>query len=191
MLFITFSKLSFLVSLYAVTINVESVILANITESVTSSHGVPSIIIKSYFSFNFSSKNCICGATNNSDGFGGILPAVITCKFSISVFCTYFEISIFSLFSISISAKQLDNPGLGDIPNIVYCLPFLISASIKTTLFPACANVTAKLEETQLFPSPGNVDVTNKVFNFLLVFINCIFVLNVLNASDIGDLGVL
>ena len=94
------------------------------------------------------------------------------------------------LFSFSsIPDNKFDSPGVGDIPNIAYCLPFLMSASIKTTFFPACANVTAKLEATQLFPSPGNVDVTNIVFIFLFAFINCIFVLNVLNTSEIGDFG--
>ena len=38
-----------------------------------------------------------------------------------------------------------------------------MSASINITFFPACANVTAKFEDTQLFPSPGKVDVNNNV----------------------------
>ena len=77
----------------------------------------------------------------------------------------------------------------GDTSNIEYTLPFLISASIIMTFFPACANVTAKFDAIQDFPSPGNVDVTNILFNFPFVFINCIFVLNVLNTSEIGDFG--
>ena len=48
---------------------------------------------------------------------------------------------------------------------------------------------TAKFEATQLLPSPGIVDVTNKLLNLLLEFINCIFVLNVLNVSETGDFG--
>ena len=50
---------------------------------------------------------------------------------------------------------------------------------------------TAKFEATQLLPSPGIVDVTNKLLNLLLEFINCIFVLKVLKVSDIGDFGFL
>ena len=64
-----------------------------------------------------------------------------------------------------------------------------MSASINITLFPACAKVTAKFDATQLFPSLGNVDVIKRVFNFLFVLINCMFVLNVLNTSDTGDFG--
>ena len=48
---------------------------------------------------------------------------------------------------------------------------------------------TAKFDETQLFPSHGNVEVTNIVFSFPCVFINWIFVLNVLKTSEIGDFG--
>ena len=68
-------------------ITVESTILDNITESVTNSHGVPSIMIMSHACFKSSSNLFICGDTNNSDGFGGMFPAVIINKFSISVFC--------------------------------------------------------------------------------------------------------
>ena len=103
--FITLSKLSFLVSLCAVTITVASATLDKITESVTNSHGVPSITIKSHTCFKSSNNFVICGETNNSDGFGGIFPAGINNKFSISVFCKYIEISVSSGLSISISDK--------------------------------------------------------------------------------------
>ena len=85
MFFITLSSASLFVILYAVTITVESTILDNIIESVTSSHGVPSIIIISHTFFNSSNKFIICVDTSNSDGFGGIFPADNTYKFSTSV----------------------------------------------------------------------------------------------------------
>ena len=83
---ITLSKFSFFVSLCAVTIIVLSAILDRITESVTNSHGVPSIIIKSQTSFKSFNNFIICSETNNSEGFGGMLPAGINNKFSTSVF---------------------------------------------------------------------------------------------------------
>ena len=81
----TLSKASFLVILCAVTITVESAILDNITESVTNSLGVPSIIIISHELFKASNNPIIWADTKSSDGFGGTFPAVITNKFSTSV----------------------------------------------------------------------------------------------------------
>ena len=99
---ITLAKLSFFVSFTADTITVESTILDNITESVTNSHGVPSIIIISHTSFSSSNKWFICGDINNSDGFGGIFPAGITNKLLIGVVCIYSVISFSSPSSKSI-----------------------------------------------------------------------------------------
>ena len=84
--FFTFATLSILVSLCAVTIIVESTILAKIGASVTIKLGVPSNIVMSNICLTILLSSIIFSDTNSSDGFGGTLPAVITNKLFISVF---------------------------------------------------------------------------------------------------------
>ena len=72
--FLTFCRLSFLVSFCAVTIIVESTNVDKITASVTNKLGVPSKIINSNICPNLCSSPLTLAGTNNSDGFGGTLP---------------------------------------------------------------------------------------------------------------------
>lgn len=83
--FMVFSKDTFLVNLCATTRMVESTILDKITASVTMSQGVLSIITISNTFFNFSINSSVLVESNNSEGFGGILPAGIKYKFGICV----------------------------------------------------------------------------------------------------------
>ena len=62
-------------------VNANNVIIANNKTPIT----VPNIPCSFSNFSNCSNKFTICGAINNSDGFGGIFPAEIKYKLSISV----------------------------------------------------------------------------------------------------------
>ena len=78
-------KFSILVSFCAVTKIVKSTSLTNNKASVTINAGGASKIITSNFAIKLYVAAFNLFETINSDGFGGLLPAVITYKFLISV----------------------------------------------------------------------------------------------------------
>lgn len=75
------------------------------------------------------------------------------------------------------------------IPKTLWIFGFRKSASINNTLLPSCAKVIAKLDIVVVLPSPGIELVITTDLIGVSKLEYCIFVLNTLYASDIGDFG--
>ena len=150
----------------------------------TTIHGVPSSKTISYILFNKFNSLFMFSDVINSAGLGGNVPFCNICKFGIWVSLMYFfDFSKFSNLSSDISLIKSDKPSPFSTLNISFLLfSFLKSVSTKITFLSACANATAKLFDTQLFPSFCLLLVIN--MDFLFVVYN-IFVLNVFIHSTI------
>ena len=104
-------------------------------------------MITSYVSFSFFKTFLKLSLIINSEGLGGIGPAVIKSKVSISDFCTQSSIEYWLIIKPLIPLSLLTlNPR--------WILGLRKSKSIKIVFFPDIAIIPARFKATNVFPSP-------------------------------------
>src|ERR1700752_686629 len=154
------------------------------TPSVTNPMGGLSITIISYMVLSLFNISSILGLIINSEGFGGIGPAVIKSN-------PDNELLFIHSSNVFLSIKIVLMPFSLLTLNTLCILGFRISKSKIITFFCENAIIPARLIATNVFPSPETVEVSAIIFVPSVCEIYCRLLRNVLKDSAINDLGFL